>query len=95
MTTSAQLQAAVDQLRQPLQETCKRGIFNDLSGIMLSDESGAEPIECTDDVTAVHFFIAWLEARRKDRVRDAEVKRRRSALALVELKVQPETAGAK
>lgn len=72
MTTEAQLQAAVELLRQPIHGADDQGVFFDLSGIHMTDNSGGRPIEYFDDVTAVHNFLVWLDLRRLALAKDIE-----------------------
>jgi hypothetical protein len=81
MTTTAQLQAAIDLLRQPIQDR-PREVYTDLAGVTLIDDSGGEPIECFEDATAVHYFLKWMDMQRKARetVRQTAIARSRIKL---------------
>jgi hypothetical protein len=64
MTSTLQRQAAIEILRQPFQDR-QRGVFCDLSGMHITDDSGGEPIWSLDDVTAVHHFLKWMDDQRR------------------------------
>lgn len=53
------------------------------TGVMLLDDSGGSPIEVFDDITACHYFLVWLDARRTERESQFKVQSRRAAIALV------------
>ncbi len=80
---AAQANAAVDLLRQPLPDR-EREIYTDLSGIMLLDDSGGQPIEAYDDVTACHFFLKWLHQQRQQSAKRLEVQTRRNAFTVID-----------
>lgn len=50
---------------------------------MLSDNSGAEPVECFDDATACHYFLKWLDQRRQEREANRQAAMKRSSIKLV------------
>ena len=82
MTTTAQLQAAVYLLRQPIQDR-PRAVHTDPAGLMLIDDSGGEPIESFDDVTACHYFLVWLDRQRQARETCRQIAFKRSCIKLV------------
>lgn len=80
--TAAQVAAALDVLRQPIQDR-PREFWTGDNCAMLIDDGGGQPIEAFDDATAVHHFIAWLDARRAARTVLFEVQARRAGIKLV------------
>jgi hypothetical protein len=83
MATQLQLQAAIEVLRQPIQDR-QRNILIDPSGIiMLADDSGAEPIESFDDVTVCHHILIHLDIQRQARELARQLAIKRSSFKLV------------
>lgn len=64
---------AIALLRQPIRDR-DRQLYHGTGGILLLDDGGGEPIDCFDDVTAVHYFLKWLDQARSER-RASELRR--------------------
>ena len=82
MTTTIQLQAAIEVLRQPIVDR-PREFYTDLRGITLIDDSGGESIESFEDATAVHYFLRWMDQQRKARQAERLVVINRSQIKLL------------
>ena len=80
--TADELAKALEILRRPLQDR-EREFFPVLGGALLIDDGGGTPVECFDDITAVHFFLRWLDDSREQRAARFEVERRRASIKLV------------
>lgn len=63
--SAAQIAAAVEVLRQPIPDR-DRELCMSYHGLMLVDETGGSVVESFDDATACHYFLKWLQERRRD-----------------------------
>lgn len=79
----SKLNAAVELLRQPIQDR-HRSLHSFVDSILLVDDSGGGCIEYFDDATACHYFIVWLHERRAANEKQRAVERNRATFKLVQ-----------
>jgi len=82
LSVAGEMNAALDVLRQPMQDRAREFWTGEVDP-MLIDDGGGQPIEVFDDATVVHHFLNWLNARRAARTALFEVQARRACIKLV------------
>jgi hypothetical protein len=80
--TEAELAAAINLLRQPIQDRPREFWAGDVP-LMLLDDGGGEMVDRFTDAVAVHHFLIWLDKCRAARAVRDEAQMRRAGFAVV------------
>ena len=75
---------ALDSLRYTITDSRQRALYPADGMMWIADDMSATSITAFDDVTAVHFFLEWLDGQREASAKERETQAKRSKFKLMQ-----------